>query len=82
MGIFSSMRTLLEQTKQDSADVTALKARYGYWDEWTSARWQRVENPQWNQADYPDRVLRYHPITGKWLPLTYNEAFDDSNKST
>jgi hypothetical protein len=76
------MFAVLKQSDKYSAQVAALKSKYGYWDEWTSARWQRVENPDGSKAEYPNSILRYHPITGKWLPLTYAEAFDDPSKSS
>lgn len=42
------------------------KSRFAFWDEWTSARYDRVENP--DQSKVKDRfsVCRSNAVTGEW----------------
>lgn len=63
-----------------------LKDKYGYIETWTGARWVREPNPTFAKAYdkvsgkyidaasnieiYPYGVIRLHPITNEWRPIT------------
>lgn len=46
--------------------VEEFKARFAYWDEWTGARFERVENPDWDRVKDRFSVCRSNPVTGEW----------------
>lgn len=60
-------------TSQKIQQVDLFKTKYHYWDEWTGARFVRVENPAYNTSEgkdiTPKSVCRVDPSTGRWHPL-------------
>lgn len=45
------------------------KKQFGYWDCWTGARFDRVENPEPTKTTDLHAVCRSDPLTGKWYAL-------------
>lgn len=62
-----------DEIKEESEAIDKLKSKYLQWDEWTGARFNRVENPNYvhglKDNASPDAVLRVNPVTGEWNPL-------------
>lgn len=55
---------------KNSTDIDAFKSRFAYWDEWTGARFERVENPNFANVRNRYSVCRSNPVTGEWEELT------------
>lgn len=73
-------------TAHERETVDHFKARFHYWDEWSSARYVRRENPYLDpeawKRDFPGTkqpevvygtVVRYLPIENRWVALEHDE---------